>query len=97
MFAIQGGCGGFCLAKCGLLTRGRGLLTRDRIPETDGLVVAGGGNLLAVGSVRHGRRWSRVPAKDGLEPAGGHVVKVNLIMFEAADGDLPARRAQDEP
>ena len=86
---IQVGWGDFCLEK-------GNLLARRRIPEADGLVVAAGCNLLAVGTVRHGRRRSRVPAEDGLEPAGGHVVKVNLVMVEAADGDLPARRAQDE-
>jgi hypothetical protein len=37
-----------------------------------------------------------VTAEDSVEPAGCHVVKVNLVMVEAADGDLPARRAKDK-
>ena len=44
------------------------LSARRRIPEADGLVVAAGGNLLAVRTVRHGCRRSRVPAEDGVEP-----------------------------
>ena len=72
------------------------LLARRRVPEADGLVVAAGRNLLAVRTERHGCRRSRMPAEDGLEPAGGHVVKVNLVMVEAADRDLLARRAKDQ-
>jgi hypothetical protein len=34
-----------------------------------------------------------VTAEDDVELAGGQVVKVDLVMLEAADGDLPARRA----
>jgi hypothetical protein len=37
-----------------------------------------------------------VTAEDGVELAGGQVVKVDLVVLEAADGDLPARRAEDE-
>ena len=35
-------------------------------------------------------------AEDGVELASGHVVKGNLVAASAADGDLAARRAQDE-
>src|SRR5258708_2331573 len=71
-------------------------MARRRIPQADGLVIAGGGNLLAVGWARHRWRRSRVTGEDGLKPAGGHVVQVNLVMVEAADRDLTARRTQDE-
>ena len=39
----------------------------------------------------------RVTAEDGVELAGGHVVQVKLVVVLAASGELPARRAQDEP
>src|SRR5262249_52705159 len=58
--------------------------------------IAGGGNLFAVRTVRHGCRRSRVAPEDALEPAGGQFVQVNLVTVDAADGDLSARRAQDE-
>ena len=86
---IQVGWGDFCPEK-------GEFSARRRVPEADGLVVAAGSDLLAVGTVRHGCRRSRVTAEDGLEPAGGHVVQVHLVVLNAADRDLPARRAQDE-
>jgi len=37
-----------------------------------------------------------VPAEDGVELAGGHLVKINLVMVEATDSDLPAGRVRDK-
>src|SRR5262249_59566713 len=82
---IQLGWSDFCPEQCSLTPR-------PQVPEANRLVIAGGGYLFAVRTERRGCRRRRVSAEDSVELAGGCLVKVNLVMVEATDSDLPAGR-----